>query len=121
MSVRPELVRIGDRERAAAAERLSAHAAAGRISISELEQRLERAHAAVFARDLHALEADLPAPVRRPEPRRPRPFAALAIAVLLAAVLATALVGHPIPPLFIAAFLLWRLGAHRGRPSVSPT
>jgi hypothetical protein len=117
MTVRPELVRIGDRERAAAADRLSAHAAAGRLSISELEQRLERAHAAVFARDLQALEADLPAPVRRPGPRGSQPFA---IAVLVAALLATVLVGHPFPPLFIAAFLLWRRGARRSRPGALP-
>jgi hypothetical protein len=109
-----ELVRIGDRERGEAADRLSAHAAAGRLSIEELEQRLETVHRAVFARDLAAVEGDLPAPARPREWRRP-PLAALAFALLLAGVFATVLVGHPIPPLFIAAMLLWRAGV-RGRP-----
>jgi hypothetical protein len=122
MSAAPELVRIGDRERADAADRLSAHAAAGRLSIEELEERLEAVQAAVFARDLHALEADLPKPVARPEqPWRPS-LAAIAVAALVAGILATAAVGHPIPPLFIAAILLWRAGARRiagvGPPSV---
>src|SRR5512132_834293 len=98
-----ERVRIGDRERTDAADRLSAHAAAGRLSVEELEQRLEAVQAAVYARDLHAVEADLPAPVRRPAPPRRPPLLAIAIAVLLAAVAATALLGHPIPPLFVAA------------------
>jgi hypothetical protein len=59
----PDALRVGDRERAEAADRLSAHAAAGRLSIDELEQRLEAVHSAVLARDLHAVEADLPSTV----------------------------------------------------------
>ena len=115
----PELVRVGDRERAEAADRLSAHAAAGRLSVDELEQRLEAVHAAVLARDLHAVEADLPAPARRPDPS-PRPsLVPIAIAVLVAAVLASILVGHPIPPLFIAGLLLWRAGARRRRQIIN--
>jgi len=113
MSARPELVRIGDRERADAADRLSAHAAAGRLSIDELEQRLEAVQAAVLARDLHAVEADLPTPAQHGGPVRRPPHAAIAFALLLTALLATALVGHPLPPLFIAAFLFWRAGARR--------
>jgi Domain of unknown function (DUF1707) len=104
----PELLRVGDRERAEAADRLSAHAVAGRLSIDELEQRLETLHSAVYARDLHAVEADLPSAVRRPGPYRPAPLVPVAIAALLAAVFATIAAGHPIPPLFIAAVLLWR-------------
>jgi hypothetical protein len=42
-------VRIGDRERANAAERLSAHHAAGRLTLDELETRIERATAAGVA------------------------------------------------------------------------
>ena len=63
-------LRVGDAERAAAAERLSAHAAAGRLSLEELEERLAAANAAVHGRDLAALEADLPGPPA-PAPRRP--------------------------------------------------
>jgi len=103
-------LRVGDRERADAADRLSAHAAAGRLSVEELEERLERAGRAVFVRDLLATEADLPAPRSR-APRRPR-RPAFAIACLVAAVLMTVVIGHPIVPLFLAAALLWRAG-HR--------
>jgi uncharacterized protein DUF1707 len=119
----PTDLRIGDRERAAAAERLSAHHAAGRLGVEELERRLERAGAAVFAHDLDALEADLPAVDPRGRAIAPRggpfwadgsrrlPRAPLALPVALIA-LGLALsfaAGHPIAPLFIvAAFLLWR-------------
>jgi hypothetical protein len=112
-------VRIGDRERSEAADRLAAHAAAGRLGVEELEQRLERAHGAVFAHELAAVEADLPG---RREPSRGRrpPLLAAALACLLAGVLLSVLVGHPVPPLLIGAFLLWRAGrwtpAARFRP-----
>lgn len=107
MTSDPHDLRIGDHERTEAGERLSAHAAAGRLSMDELEQRLERVQSAVFARDLVALEADLPGPsVRRPASQQGVPAAA--IALLVAAVLATVVVGHPVVPLFIGAVLLWR-------------
>lgn len=102
----PSNIRVGDREREAAADRLSAHHADGRLSVDELEQRLERAHAAVFAHDLQALEADLPQRAPRPRPRvwPPLPFALIALGVA-----GSLAVGHPLVPLFvIAAFLLWR-------------
>jgi hypothetical protein len=105
-------VRIGDREREAAAERLNKHAAAGRLTYDELEQRLEQAQVAVFASDLAVLEADLPINHRRMPARRP-PFPALA--ALVAAVLVSVLVGHPIPPLFILAVVLW-VRARRSGP-----
>ena len=104
----PPDIRIGDRERAAAAERLSAHHAAGRLSVDELEQRLERANAAVYAHDLDAVEADLP---RRTPARREfgPPFAPLAFALIALGVAGSIAVGHPLVPLFlVAAFLLWR-------------
>jgi ferric-dicitrate binding protein FerR (iron transport regulator) len=106
-----ESIRVGDRERADAAERLSAHAAAGRLTVEELEERLERAERAVVASDLRALEADLPAPVT-PE-RRPRwspSLGALALACVAATVLASLAVGHPFPPLLLVALLAWRVG-----------
>jgi hypothetical protein len=110
-----ESIRVGDRERTAAAERLAAHAAAGRLTVEELEERLDRAGRANVASDLRALEADLPEPATRPARPRPRaPLAAWALACLAAAVLATVLVGHPFPPLLLAAALLWRAGARRG-------
>jgi hypothetical protein len=109
--ITPELVRVGDKEREAAAARLSAHAAAGRLRMDELEERLERADRAVFAADLAALEADLPGP---PERRRPAlPLRAFALAWLVAAVVVTVMVGHPIAPMFLVAFLLLRAGHRR--------
>jgi len=102
----PHELRVGDRERAAAAERLSAHHAAGRLTVDELEQRLERANAAVFAHDLDALEADLP---RRSPAPPPRAWPALPFALIACGVVGSIAVGHPLVPLLaIAAFLLWR-------------
>ena len=57
-----------DRERTVAA--LRHHAAAGRLTIDELDERSERAYAATTVRELGALQADLPAEVLRP-PERP--------------------------------------------------
>jgi hypothetical protein len=108
----PGSVRVGDRERTEAAERLSAHAAAGRLGIDELEERLERANAAVFARDLAALEADLPGRRDSARPRVRPPFPLIPIAALLvAAVALSVVVGHPVAPLFLFAALLWWRGA----------
>lgn len=98
--------RVGDRDRDEAADRLSAHAAAGRLSVDELEERLERVHGAVFAGDLVAVESDLPAPFQ--PPRRPHGRRRTAIAFLLAAVVTTAVVGHPVAPLFLVGAVLWR-------------
>ncbi|HEY7076230.1 MAG TPA: DUF1707 domain-containing protein [Solirubrobacteraceae bacterium] len=109
-------VRVGDRERAAVVERLSEHAAAGRLTVGELEERIDRAHAAVYDEELHALEADLPVP-RRPAPRPAPPVAPLA--ALAAGILLTALTGHPIVPLFILAAFLWRARYFRMKRTVA--
>lgn len=108
-------VRIGDRERDQAADRLAAHAAAGRLSVEELEQRLDQVSAAVFSSDLRELAADLPGPRSRPRPRRSRGAIALPFTLALVALIATALVGHPVVPLFIVAVLTWRVSAERHR------
>jgi Domain of unknown function (DUF1707) len=103
-------VRVGDRERSAAADRLAAHAAAGRLSVEELEARVERAQAAVVRRDLDALLADLPAPSRRPAVASPRPPGVVLFlgAALAATVALSVAVGHPVPPLFLLLLLAWR-------------
>ena len=109
-------LRVGDRERAAAADRLAAHAAAGRLSVDELEARLDRVHAAVFSDELTAVEADLPAVHARP-PARGRPAVPLLVACAAALVLATVAVGHPVlPPFLILLWLVWR-----GRPARAVT
>jgi hypothetical protein len=110
------MTRIGDREREEAAARLSAHAAAGRLTVDELEERLERAQRAVYATDLDELERDLPGP-RAPRTSARRhdlawrrsAWPALPIVLLVLGVAATIAVGHPVAPLFIGLFLLWRL------------
>src|SRR4051794_29498811 len=108
----PGSVRVGDRERTEAAERLSAHAAAGRLDLSELEQRLERATAAVYTHELAALEADLPGPrPRQARPAWPFPLLLPLVAVLAASVALSVAVGHPVAPLFFLAVLLWWRGA----------
>ena len=114
-------LRVGDRERAAAAERLSADHAAGRLSVDELEQRLERANAAVYEHELDELEADLPRPgdgrwrrvPARVDAGPPRhALAPLAVAFIALGVAGSIAVGHPLVPLFlVAAFLLWRRAA----------
>jgi len=138
-AVPDDLVRIGDAERAAAAGRLSDHAAAGRLTIEELEERLERVHRAVVVRDLLAVEGDLPGPARerlRPRPPRPAPDArwraatpagprpapplTLPVVVLLLAVLASGAAGHPVFPLFVLAALLFRAAGRRRWPSHGP-
>ena len=57
-----------DRERTVAA--LRHHAAAGRLTIDELDERSERAYAATTLRELGALQADLPAEVLQPPEHR---------------------------------------------------
>lgn len=119
-------IRVGDRDRERVAERLAAHAAAGRLTVEELEERVARAHGAVTERDLAVLEQDLPGPGRAvtaaasPRALAPRGVAAAAAAAALVAVLIAALVlpivllGHPIaPPLFAVA--LWLLVKRRAR------
>jgi fatty acid desaturase len=101
-------VRVGDRERSAAADRLAAHAAAGRLTVEELEARVERAHAAVLRRDLDSLLADLPAPGRRAVTPR-APALPLLFGAALAATVALSLVaGHPVPPVFLLFLIAWR-------------
>jgi hypothetical protein len=107
-------MRVGDAERSAAAERLSAHAAAGRLTVEELEERLELVHKAVVVDDLAAVQTDLqPQPRPRATVWRPA-LTVLGLALVVFGVIASIAVGHPIPPPFIvAAVLLWRVGIWR--------
>ena len=100
-------LRIGYRERGDAVARLTAHAAAGRLDVAELERRLDAAQRAVHAHELRALEADLPAPAPAPPPRFA--FPALVVAAIALTVAVSVLVGHPVPPVFVVGLLLWRV------------
>jgi hypothetical protein len=109
-------IRIGDRERKDAADRLSGHHAAGRLTLEELEERLEQAQAAVYARDLAALERDLPAG----RPAAPFPgrlfVAGLLVAWVATSVVALFAVGHPVPPFFLVPLAIWFLARRAWGP-----
>jgi hypothetical protein len=114
-NTRPGLMRVGDADRAAAAERLSTHTAAGRLSIEELEQRLDLVHEAVVADDLASVESDLRVPSRSGAGARTAPLGVIAAVLLIAGILAAIAVGHPLAPPLIAAVLLWRVSRWRRR------
>ena len=88
--VRPDL-RIGDAERDAATARLREHAARGRLTLEELDERLDRALAARTRAELAVLEDDLPRP-RRPDPSV-RPHVTTYVAVITGLVALWALTG----------------------------
>jgi hypothetical protein len=84
-------LRVGDADRERAGERLRVHAAAGRLTTDELEQRLERVYGARTGRELRGELSDLPAEraPRRARRRAVVPVFPLGIMVLIAAALAT--------------------------------
>ncbi|GAA4854437.1 DUF1707 SHOCT-like domain-containing protein [Saccharopolyspora rosea] len=60
-------LRASDADREAVAERLRRALDEGRLTLSEYDERLSSAYAAVTMADLRPLTADLPAPVRAAE------------------------------------------------------
>ena len=101
-----ESMRASDDDRERAAASLTRHAQDGRLDAEELEQRLERAYAAKTAAELDELQRALP--TERPAPPRPwLPLFPLAVLLVAAGLAGTLLVGHPIGPLFLLAFLVW--------------
>lgn len=65
-------VRASDDERHRVVEQLGDHAAAGRITLAELEERVARAYAAKTRGELAELTTDLPATTASATPARPR-------------------------------------------------
>lgn len=66
-------IRASDREREDVVEKLSEHATTGRLTLSELEQRVERAFRATTREELAKLTADLPdTPAAGPQVRQRR-------------------------------------------------
>ncbi|MGC1569460.1 MAG: DUF1707 domain-containing protein, partial [Trebonia sp.] len=53
-------MRVGDAEREAAAAELREHYASGRLTLDELNERVDKAFAATTRGDLNALMTDLP-------------------------------------------------------------
>lgn len=66
-------IRASDAEREMIVARLSEHAAAGRLTLAELEERIGLAYAATTRAELTKLLADLPVGTSRPEPSRRKP------------------------------------------------
>jgi hypothetical protein len=105
-------LRASDAEREHHAELLREHAAQGRLTVDELDERLDRVYAARTHAELAPVVADLPAPVppRPVAPRRPlRPeiVAYLAVNLMLIVIWAATGAGYfwPIWPL-----LGWGIG-----------
>jgi uncharacterized protein DUF1707 len=116
MSTVGPAVRVGDREREDAVASLSRHATAGRLSADELEERVEVAYRARTAGELDVLFADLPADagaVGRPRSRVGASVVTPAIVLLTIATAASFALGHPLPPLWLIAWFLWRRAARR--------
>ena len=111
----PDL-RASDAEREHHAELLREHAAQGRLTVDELDERLDRVYAARTVGELSPVVADLPAPAPTPQPpsrgltpRRLRPELAAFVAVNLMLIVIWAATGAgyfwPIWPI-----LGWGLG-----------
>src|SRR5215217_2609423 len=92
-------LRASDAEREHHAGLLRGHAAQGRLTVDELEERLDRVYAASTRGELATVVADLPAsePPRRPRrrpPVRPELVPFLAVNLLLIAVWAATGAGY---------------------------
>ena len=112
----------GDRERAV--DELRAHAAEGRLTVEELEERVQRALAARTLGELRGQTRDLPdrAPPAPPRPRRssrPEVRAFLAVMGLLVAIWALTGAGYfwPVWPLVGWGFFVLGPGKARWRRS----
>jgi hypothetical protein len=108
----PDLL-ASDAEREHHAELLREHAAQGRLTVDELDERLDRVYAARTRGELEPIVSDLPAPRRtrppapRPARRRPEWTAFVAVNLLLIVIWAATGAGYfwPIWPL-----LGWGIG-----------
>ena len=98
-------LRASDAEREHHAELLREHAAQGRLTVDELDERLDRVYASRTLGELVPVVADLPAPSPRERPRgrtiRPDVAAYLAVNLLLIVIWAATGAGYfwPIWPL----------------------
>jgi Domain of unknown function (DUF1707) len=107
-------MRAGDKDRQRVVEQLGKHFGEGRLTVEEFDERVVRAHAAVYLDQLPPLTADLPVePAARPRRPRPRssvpPVAALLLVVLLLWGLAVAVLeGAPVLLMLLLVFLVLR-------------
>jgi hypothetical protein len=112
-------MRAGDADRQRVVEKLGKHLGEGRLTVAEFDERVTRAHAAVYLDELPALTVDLPAdplPIRRPA-GPPVRAAQVAIALLIAMVFTWSVVAvaYGAPPLFAFALLFLFLRHQRWR------
>ncbi len=92
----PLYLRASDDDRERVVDELRRHAAEGRLSVDELEERTERALAARTVGELALLTRDLPEPRPEPAPRpraRPRPDLRVFVAVMTLLIVIWALSG----------------------------
>jgi Domain of unknown function (DUF1707) len=115
-------VRVSDADRERIVDELRAHAVEGRLTVEELEERVQRALGARTASELVALTRDLP---ERPAPRPPAPRwwdrpelrTYLAVMALLVAIWALAGAGYfwPVWPAVGWGFFILTGPKGRGR------
>ena len=113
-------MRAGDADRTRVVEQLGRHLGAGRLDVSEFDERVIRAHAAVYLDELPPLLADLPAdrpPARttgRPPDRRDRAVR-VAVPLLLALVITWSAVAvvYGAPPILAVLLLVLVLRQRR--------
>ncbi|HEY1365835.1 MAG TPA: DUF1707 domain-containing protein [Gaiellaceae bacterium] len=114
---RDRSLRVGDREREAAADVLRREHVNGRLDVVELQERLDRALTAKTYAELDSLVADLPTgdPPRRRRPSRwtPRPWPIaivpfVVIAVIVASGGRALWLAFPLFALFVLRPLAWR-------------
>jgi anti-sigma factor RsiW len=109
-------MRAGDADRQKVVEKLGRHFAEGRLTVSEFDDRVVSAHAAVYLDELPRLMVDLPAEPRPvPRPSGPPAWTSRAgVAVMVAMIMIWSVVGvvHGIPPVFplLLLFLFVRHG-----------
>lgn len=103
---------IGDRDRDTVIARLREAAGDGRLTVNELEQRVERAMAARVAEDLAPLVADLPVP-REPRRRTRRAGKHALFGPVLAALIVASVLLNGIPVWLLAMPLAYGGGACR--------
>lgn len=99
-------LRVGDRERDAAADQIRDAYAHGRLSYEELDTRLDAVHRATTRRELAVVSADLPAERRTKRRRSLVPWSYLEVNALLWGIwgvqVATGGSLHDLWPLFIS-------------------
>ena len=110
--------RVSDTDRNRVIELLKQHTADGRLTLEEFETRVDETLASRTGSDLRMVLRDLPVPDRGQPRSRSLPSAGsvLRFPVIPLVVLFWLFVGHLVLwPLFVAAFLWFRVGAGRHR------